>query len=235
MLRKASRCGGISGGSAAFYRPKSILAERVLLVGDAANQADPLNGGGIHKAMESAWFAAEAAVAALETGDFSRARLRQYERHWSQAFGFDWQTAELFLTIAKNPHLRDFCLYVLTQIGHLTTADPRFQAFCSGVFSGVISQSICLSLEALYRAFPKDPRVWRALLDAQGGTALGSVRLVRGAVETLARASGEMVRDPLVNLDWSIEVATRAVQLVDRQMSGGAGAAQGRSLPAYAS
>jgi geranylgeranyl reductase family protein len=214
MLDKAKQCGPISGGSAAFYRPKSIVADRVMLVGDAANQADPLNGGGIHKAMESAYFAAEAAIAALEVGDFSEATLRSYETRWTANFGLDWQTAELFLTIAKNPHLRDFCLFLLTQIGRLTVADKQFQDFCSGVFSGVICQSACLSPRALYSAFPKDPRVWQALLDAQGGMILGSTRMMRGALESLALAGKEMVQRPLTSVDWGIEVATKAVQLV---------------------
>ena len=214
MLGKATQCGPISGGSAAFYRPKSIVADRVMLVGDAANQTDPLNGGGIHKAMESAYFAAEAAIAAFEAGDFSEATLRRYESRWVDNFGLDWQTAELFLTIAKNPHLRDFCLFLLTQIGRLTVADKQFQDFCSGVFSGVICQSACLSPRALYSAFPKDPRVWQALLDAEGGMVLGSTRMLRGAIESLALAGKEMAQRPLASVDWGIEVATKAVQLV---------------------
>lgn len=224
MLRKATRCGPVSGGSAAFYRPKSIVADRVMLVGDAANQADPLNGGGIHKAMESAYFAAEAAVAAFEAGDFSQATLRQYERRWTSNFGLDWQTAEMFLTIAKNPYLRDLCLFLLTQIGRLTMADRQFQDFCSGVFSGVISQSVCLSPRALYDAFPKDPRVWKALLDAQGGTVLGSARLMRGAFGSLAFAGKEMVQRPLTSIDWGIEVMTKGIRLVERGLAGVPGA-----------
>ena len=226
MLAKAARCGPVSGGSAAFYRPKSIVADRVMLVGDAANQTDPLNGGGIHKAMESAYFAAEAAVAAFEVGDFSEAALRRYEQRWSANFGLDWETAELFLTIAKNPHLRDFCLFLLTQIGRLTVADRQFQDFCSGVFSGVICQSICLSPRALYEAFPKDPRVWQALLDAQGGTVLGATRLMRGALGSLAFAGKEMVQRPLTSVDWGIEVATKAVQLVAHGLNGAPGASE---------
>jgi hypothetical protein len=234
MLGRATRCGTVSGGSAAFYPLKTVVGDRVLLVGDAANQADPLNGGGIHKAMESASVAAATALAALEAGDFSRARLLQYQARWSQAYGFDWQAAELFLTVAKNPHLRDFCLYLLSQIGLLTRADPQFQAFCSGVFSGVIGQSVCLSLEALYRALPKDLRVWRALLDAQGGAVVGPVRIVRGAAGSMAGAGGEMLRKPLVNLDWSIEVASKAVRLIERQIADGAKCEFGRAFPAPA-
>ncbi|HWA46561.1 MAG TPA: geranylgeranyl reductase family protein [Hypericibacter adhaerens] len=216
MLSHAVPCGPPSGGSAAFFKPNAILADRIMLVGDAANHADPLNGGGIHKAMESAYFAAETAVAALEAGDCSRAALGAYEERWGRHVGFDWQTAELFLSIAKNPHLRDFCLFTLTQIGRLTDADRQFQEFCSGVFSGALSQSICLSPRALYHAFPKDPRVWRAMFAAEGGTVLGPLRVARGAAQSLGRAGIEMARDPLVNLDWGIEVATKAVRLVER-------------------
>src|SRR5262249_29091056 len=98
--RRLSTARGRSWRAAARWR--SMGADRVMLVGDAANQADPLNGGGIHKAMESAYFAAETAVAALDAGNFSEEMLRQYERRWTSQFGLDWQTAELFLTIAKN-------------------------------------------------------------------------------------------------------------------------------------
>ena len=77
-LSGAERCGGVSGGSAAFYRPRMIRDDRVMLVGDAANQADPLNGGGIHKAIEGSYLAAEAAARALEADDLSRHGLRQY-------------------------------------------------------------------------------------------------------------------------------------------------------------
>jgi geranylgeranyl reductase family protein len=45
ILTGATQCGPFSGGSSGFFRPKSISAERVMLIGDAANQADPLNGG----------------------------------------------------------------------------------------------------------------------------------------------------------------------------------------------
>jgi len=220
MLRRASQCGRISGGAAAFYRPKAIVADRVMLVGDAANQADPLNGGGIHKAMEGAWLAAEAALHALAVGDFSARTLAFYEQLWQESFETDWKTAELFLSVAKNPALREFCLFLLTQIGSLTAEDPRFQEFASGVFSGTVSQSACLSPLALYKAFPKSPETWLALLEGERGVAGGSARLVGGAVSSLTRAAGRMARDPLKNLDWGLDVAVKAVRLAERGVEG---------------
>jgi len=217
-LRDATRCGAVSGGSAAFYRPRRIVDDRVMLIGDAANQADPLNGGGIHKAMESGFFAAEAALSALGTGDFSSQGLSLYERLWNRHVECDWQTAEIFLTIAKNPHLRDFCLFVLEQIGKLTGEDNRFQDFCAGVFSGVVAQSLCLSPIALYHAFPKDRAAWSAFLAANGGAG-APARLIRSTLATLAGAGSSAARDPLPNIDWGFEVATKALLLANRHIT----------------
>jgi hypothetical protein len=207
--------------------------DRVLLVGDAANQADPLNGGGIHKAMEGASLAADAAFHALTVGDFSHRTLSLYERLWEENFETDWRTAEFFLAVAKNPALKEFCLFLLTQIGRLTTEDRRFQEFASGVFSGTVAQSACLSPLALYRAFPKNPDAWLSLVQGDHGVAAGSAQLVGGAVGSLTRAAARMVRDPVRNLDWGLEVAVKAVQLAERGVQGPArGPAADRYLPA---
>jgi menaquinone-9 beta-reductase len=209
----------------------------VMLVGDAANQADPLNGGGIHKAMEGAALAADAAFHALSAGDFSEETLRLYERLWQENFETDWKTAEFFLAVAKNPALKEFCLFLLTQIGSLTTEDRRFQEFASGVFSGTVAQSACLSPLALYKAFPKNPDTWLTLVQGDHGVAGESARLVGGAVGSLTRAATRMVRDPLRNLDWGLDVAVKAVQLAERGVGGPTtgGTARDRAWPAFAS
>lgn len=218
-LSGAERCGSVSGGSSAFYRPRRVVSDRTMLVGDAANQADPLNGGGIHKAMESAWFAAESAKAALDKGEFSAQTLRLYQTLRKDHLDLDWQTAELFLSIAKNPNLREFCLFLLTQIGRLTMADRRFQDFCSGIFSGVIAQNLCLSPRALYDAFPKDAATWLAYLRAEGGLAVGPLRLARDTTKALVYAGAGMGRDPLTNAEWGLETARKLVQLIERQFT----------------
>lgn len=218
MLGTAVRCGAVSGGSSGFFRPKAITADHVMLIGDAANQADPLNGGGIHKAMESASLAAETCRYALESGDFSRATLSRYEELWGAHFAMDWRTAEIFLSIAKNPNLSTFCLFLLKQLGKLTSLDPHFEEFASGVFSGAISQSVCLSPSALYHAFPKDPATWRAFLEGNGGLTRGAMRLAAGAFTHAMESGIRMARDPLTNLDWGIEVGNRVVRLAQRQV-----------------
>jgi geranylgeranyl reductase family protein len=223
-LANATRCGPFSGGISGYYRPSSIAADRVVLVGDAANQADPLNRGGIHTAMESAFCAAEACSHALSVGDCSRDTLQRYETLWSTQFEPDWRVSEMFMSIAKNPNLKDFSLFVLKQIGELTAADSRFGDFASGVFSGVVSQSTWLSPRALYHAFPKDPSAWLALLKSNGrerstGVTTGSLRLVSGALASAARAGVGLARSPSTSLVWGMEVVTKALRLAEHQIT----------------
>ena len=227
MLAKGSRCGPVSGGSSGFYRPRSIVSDGVMLIGDAANQADPLNGGGIHKAMESAYCAAEACRYALTIGDFSQQTMRRYETLWSRGYEADWRTAEIFMSIAKNPDLRDFSLFLLKQIGKLTVADPRFRDFAGGVFSGVISQSAWLVPRALYHAFPKTADTWMALLRSNGkeinaGAAAGTLHLIYGTIANAVSAGMSLARNPMMNLDWGLELAAKAAWLAERRVAGAA-------------
>jgi hypothetical protein len=220
MLRGATLCGPVSGGAASFYRPKAIVGDRVMLIGDAANQADPLNGGGIHKAIESAYVMAGAACAALEQGNCSREALQAYEDRWLAQFEVDWRMAELLLAIATNPALNDFCLLLLTQIGRLTHTSPEFKDFASGVFSGVITRDVCLSPRALYHAFPKNPEAWLHVLRASGGGRSAGVRLLAEAFGTAATAASRAARDPWSTIDWGMSIATKAVQLIDCELAG---------------
>jgi geranylgeranyl reductase family protein len=223
ILAGAVQCGPVSGGASGFFRPKAIAAQRVMLIGDAANQADPLNGGGIHKAMESAWCAAEACRLALAQGDFSLAAMKRYESLWSAQWEADWRTAEIFMSIAKNPNLRDLSLFMLRQMGKLTMADAKFREFAAGIFSGVISQSAWLVPQALYHALPKNPDAWLGLLESNGreihgGVAAGTLRLAYGMAANAVSAAAGMLRAPLANMGWGVETAAKAVWLAEQRL-----------------
>ena len=221
-LAGSTRIGPYSGGISGHYRPDAIAADGVMLIGDAANQADPLNRGGIHTAMESAFCAVEACKHALAMGDFSREGLSRYESLWNTHCEPDWRTSEIFMSLAKNPGLKDLSLFLLKQIGALTAADAQFGAFASGVFSGVVSQDSWLSPRALYEAFPKDPNTWKALLrhnSANRGAAAGTLQLATGALASAARTGVGLARSPGTTIDWGLEVATKALRLAQRQLA----------------
>lgn len=61
-----------------------IYGERVLVIGDAAGTADPIDGGGICNAAASGKVAAEIAIKALETENPTADFLANYENHWKK-------------------------------------------------------------------------------------------------------------------------------------------------------
>lgn len=66
-----------------------IVADGLLLCGDAAHMINPLSGGGIVNAMKSGRLAAQTAVDALRRGDVSANALSTYHSQWMRLLGDD--------------------------------------------------------------------------------------------------------------------------------------------------
>ena len=64
--------------------------------------------------------------------------LARYEALWGVHSEPDWRTSEIFMSLAKNPGLKDLALFLLQQVGTLGEADPRFGAFASGVSASML-------------------------------------------------------------------------------------------------
>lgn len=77
----------ITGNAPVGVARGDIVGEGVMLVGDAARQADPLTGGGIANAMLAGRLAAEVAAKAAAAEDASRASLTQYQTRWADERG----------------------------------------------------------------------------------------------------------------------------------------------------
>jgi digeranylgeranylglycerophospholipid reductase len=75
--------GGIPVGSAI----DCLVADGLMVVGDAAHQVNPIHGGGIALAMNAARIAAEVGAKALSEGNVSKERLYEYEKIWREGDG----------------------------------------------------------------------------------------------------------------------------------------------------
>jgi digeranylgeranylglycerophospholipid reductase len=75
-----------------------LVADGLMLVGDAARQVDPLTGGGIMNAMAAGRLAAQAAATALAAGDTSARGLAGYQAQAEQTIG---------QRLARNYRLRE--------------------------------------------------------------------------------------------------------------------------------
>jgi digeranylgeranylglycerophospholipid reductase len=73
------------GGVPANNAPQDLVADGVMLAGDAARLTDSLSGAGIAIAMESGELAGQVAVKALKQGDTSKKAFFEYERRWRES------------------------------------------------------------------------------------------------------------------------------------------------------
>jgi digeranylgeranylglycerophospholipid reductase len=77
----------VVGGVPCAPTAKRIIADGLMLVGDAAHQINPMSGGGITTAMIAGQIAGRVAAAAIDGGDVSEKNLQRYPREWHEAEG----------------------------------------------------------------------------------------------------------------------------------------------------
>jgi digeranylgeranylglycerophospholipid reductase len=78
---------GIFVGGLPLGPPETAVADGFLAVGDAAGQVKPTSGGGIYPGLVSAKIAGGVAAAAVQEGDCSAERLREYDKRWRAVLG----------------------------------------------------------------------------------------------------------------------------------------------------
>lgn len=90
-------------GGVSVCRPlECTVTDGLMVVGDAARVVDPLTGGGIYNAMFTGKLAAEVARKAIETGDFSKSALMEYDTGWRES--------HLGKTIARNYQIKEYLI-----------------------------------------------------------------------------------------------------------------------------
>jgi geranylgeranyl reductase family protein len=89
---------------------KTICTDRVMLAGDSAAHVKPLSGGGIYLGLLCGSHCADVAAAALEEGNLSAKRLREYERLIKKDVGKELKkayTLRKIYTGLKDKHLEE--------------------------------------------------------------------------------------------------------------------------------
>lgn len=215
LLKNAKTAGNPAGGWACFYKPKTMIASRVMLIGDAANMTDPLNGGGIHMAMESAYLAATVAIQAIQTDNCSMEFLLRYESVWKERTEIDRRTGELILSLAKNPNLREIYLLLIKLFARLAKSNPHFEEFCGGVFCGTTPASSCVSPLVLMNIIPFDIRSWITMLSHSDDNGIQAIlKQVFHVMRNILKTTRRVVKNPLENLYWGTDIMSQTLGLM---------------------
>jgi len=75
------------GGDPVGGMLKTLVADHLMIVGDAAGHVNPLTGGGIITALEAGMYAGEVAGAAVKDEDFSEKKLKEYQEKCKTEIG----------------------------------------------------------------------------------------------------------------------------------------------------
>lgn len=119
LFPNASPVGLVVGGIPVGGPLRRLVTDGLMLVGDAAHQADPLTAGGIGYGMLAGKMAAECAAEAIRRGDTSRQGLRQYETQWNKVHGGTQRRSYRIRELIR--HLSDD---TLNQIMSVAAANP---------------------------------------------------------------------------------------------------------------
>ncbi|MEW6348274.1 MAG: NAD(P)/FAD-dependent oxidoreductase [Thermodesulfobacteriota bacterium] len=101
---EATRVGFVVGAVPVDGRDVKAYGEGIMVVGDAAHQANPLHGGGIINGIKGAIIASETAIEAFSAGDFSSYILRRYQSRCQALF---WKRFEHLVRIRQGMDILD--------------------------------------------------------------------------------------------------------------------------------
>jgi menaquinone-9 beta-reductase len=224
-LKNAKLRGKVVGWPLITYNPRlPIVADRIVLIGDAAGLINPLNGEGIQYALQSARWAAETIAPRLRDGDFSEIVLTQFTRRVETELRYDMALARLIVQFISHRAATPVSLEALQIIIAKARRDPDYSRIAAGILagssparhalklsfiSGTLNQAArSLALNSLFCA-KGGPNAWGALgIDvAQIGFQFGfdaialpadlagwTTSLASGLAELAALAVGDTIR-----------------------------------------
>lgn len=102
---------------------KNHVLNNVIIIGDAADQVNPLGGEGIRHALQSAMFASEVIIKSLDTGKLSV--LKEYNKLWRKYIGRKWLYSAWISKIAYHNY-PDFVLDSFFMKAKKLTPDEAF-------------------------------------------------------------------------------------------------------------
>ena len=77
----------VAGGVPCSPFMEHLVTDGVMLIGDAAHQANPITGGGIVQSIIASEIAGKVAASAIKENDTSKKRLAEYEKEWEKENG----------------------------------------------------------------------------------------------------------------------------------------------------
>lgn len=192
----------------------ALVADRVMLTGDAAGFINPLNGEGIQYALTSGRWAAECAVDALGDDDLSSARLEAYASRATRELRYDMALAGLIVQLIRNRHLTPVWLEALKVISARARIDEEYAQTTGGILAGLTPARDALSARILGRTI--DQAVYSAVLGTAWAALKGPSHLARTGANMLQSGvsiAATLLSNPAALADWIAGIARQGGEL----------------------
>jgi geranylgeranyl reductase family protein len=225
-LAGAQRVGKMAGWPLSTYNgTAALVAERVILAGDAAGLINPLNGEGIQTALLSGRWAAEAILKASASDDFSQATLQTYEKRVRRELHYDMALASMIIRLIRNRGLNPVWIQALRVIITRARVDPIYADITGGILAGVEPASSAMQFRIIRGT------VQQAALSLGIGAIKHTLRGPRHLVDegmqaasSSVEAAADIVRHPGEYAQWgagiSLGLADLAGQVVKNAVAG---------------
>jgi hypothetical protein len=122
-----------------------IVADRILLTGDAAGLINSLNGEGIQTAVSSGRWAAETLIDCLQKNTLTKYDLDIYRLTVEREIGCDMMLSQVVIEFIRNRTLGPVWLQLMNTISCRARANPKYAAVAGGVLSGIVPAKEVLS------------------------------------------------------------------------------------------
>jgi digeranylgeranylglycerophospholipid reductase len=134
----------VAGGVPCVDTLKHIVADGLMLVGDAAHQVHPMSGGGIGNAIIAGQIAGRVAAKAIQKGDVSEKQLMPYVKEWMKGEGKNNERSYKIQQVVDTFGDED-----LNRIAHSVNSIPPEKRTLGQIFKVALFRHPRLILDAL--------------------------------------------------------------------------------------
>jgi menaquinone-9 beta-reductase len=191
----------------------AIVANRVMLVGEAAGLVNPLNGEGIQYALQSGRWAAETAQTCFGNGDFSQNALNPYERRVENQLGGGFMLSALIVQLIRNRAFNPLWLQTFEVMVARAKHDPAYANLTGGILAGLAPPNEALNTDFMAKTL-QEATIGKAasIIDETMKNPLSApLNAVKIAQNTVEIAAGTLL-NPFGFLQWGLDAAMKMTQ-----------------------
>lgn len=212
----------VAGWPLATYNPlHPKIADRLVLVGDAAGLINALNGEGIQYATLSGRWAAEAITECFRQQQFSEAALAPYKKKIVEELGFDMSLSNTLIQFIRNRNLNPLWLKLLDIIVQKARQDDAYADVAGGILAGLKPANEAMSVSFISKSIMQGAQTLAtdAFREASKGPA-NLTRLAWGGMLFGVQTAGDVMQHPGNYVSWGKGILSNSFQLAGHVLKG---------------